>query len=258
MSRRLQSLLGLLCCGGAAWLVPPRTEHFVTFASWCVRPIALPFAWRAVGEAEQRGDPAELFRRGQQVMQLLPSWTDGYGSFAYRFALAPIHERDGERRGALALAQLQAAIAWLEQARPLTGRREFEILQVLAFLPEVACRVEPELARRLQPTGGAAAIMARYMAELERRFPGPAVHEQRTFFAPNLAAALLGANQPHEALAELRLALARAGSVRDQALAAEWAARIDEVARWLAGDHTVDLTAARADTRLAPLLPWLR
>ena len=257
MSNRMQSLLGLACCAGAVWLAPPRLDALAEFTAWCVRPATLPFAWRALGETERHGDPTELFLRSQQVMRLLPSWTDGYGAFAYRYALAPTEGRDSAQRGRTAAARLDAAMAWLEQARPLVGRREFEVLQVLAFLPEVACRVEPELARLLQPRGGAAKIAAGYMAQLEQRFPGPAVQEQRTFFAPQLAAALLGANQRDEAIAELRAALGRASSVRDQALAREWAARIDEVLRWLAGDRTIDLGAVRTDTRMAPLLPWL-
>jgi hypothetical protein len=249
----LVRLLAMASLVAALLLRPPTLAALTEVAAWLVRPLTLPFAWQAHGEAERSGRVDEAFACAQRLLRLLPSWTDGYIAFAYRYALAD----DPAADVATATRRLTAATAWLEGARASTGRREHEILQALAFLPEVAVRQTPALAATLTARGGPAGIADSYLAELERRFPSPARREQRMFFAPQLAASLLHHGARAAAIDVLRTAIDKARTARDRELAAAWAERLGEVARHLEGD-AVDLTAVRADARLAPLLPFLR
>lgn len=256
--RWLRRAAAAACLAAAAALAPPTPDDAAEFAAWLVRPATLPFAWRAFDDAQAQGNPAEVFARGQRIMQLLPRWTDGYAGFAYRYALSGSPPGTDEAlRAQQAKARLDVAIAWLESAREHAGRREGDLLQALAFLPDVAVRQEPGLGELLRPHG-AAAIADKYLALAEQRLPSAAVREQRTFFGPTLAAGLLAAGDVAVARAVLATAIERSHDVRDQPLATEWRARLVEVDRWLAGDRDVDLTAVRADGRMAPLLPFLR
>ena len=248
-------LLAMVLLLLATALAAPTPAIVGEFVAWLARPAVLPFAWHALGDASQRGSASETFARAQQILRLLPRWADGHAAFAYRFALAADAAAD---RPELALQRLDAAMAWLAAARAGAGRRAHELLQAMAFLPDVAVRQQPGLAELLAPRGGAAGLADACFAELERRFPSAARHEQRTFFAPQLAASLLGAGDLNGARAVLQTAIERAAVVRDQELAGPWSLRLREVLRRLDGDRTVDLTAVRADTRMTPLVPFLR
>ncbi len=248
--------LGAALAGlGAALLIqPPTFDALRTTVSWLVRPAVLPFAWPAVAEAERAGDANEVFARAQQILQWLPEWTDGHAVFAYRFALTGPADGDA----AAALRRLDIAMAWLEGARTHAGRREVELLQTMALLPTVAEAQTPGLAALLAPRGGSAAIADRCLASAEALTTSPSVREQRTFFAPWLAGAMLDAGQRAAALAVLRTAIERSRDVRDRALAEAWRHRLEECVRWLAGDRSVDLTAVRDDARFVPLHRHLR
>ncbi|MEZ6037141.1 MAG: hypothetical protein R3F29_06650 [Planctomycetota bacterium] len=252
----LRLWFSLTLFGGAAAIAPPTPSALREFASWFARPATLPFAWQAYETANQRGDALEAFARGQQIMRLVPSWTDGQSGFAFRYALTA--DSAAAADPVAAEQRLRVALAWIEAGREHAGKRELDLLNMAAFLPDVACRVTPGLAERLRPNGGPEAISAAYLAEAERLHPSPAVREQRTFFAPRLAGALLATGDVSQALTVLDAAIARAAEVRDLELATEWAARLAAAARWLRGDRTVDLTAALADRRLEPLWPYLR
>jgi hypothetical protein len=256
---QLRTAAAVAAAAGAAALAPPQPAALAEFAAWLWRPAALPFVWRAQREAMEHGDSSEAFARAQQVMALLPRWSDGYIAFAYRYALAPAATAAPPAAAAeFAHRRLQLALAWLESARPRVGRREVDLLQLAAYLPEVACRNCPPLAERLRQTGGPAALADRYLAALAQRYPSAATTEQRIFFAPQLAAGLLDAGQANAAIEVLQHAMAQSRHVRDQALAAEWQRRVGEVVAVLQGDRTIDLTAVRADDRMAPLVPHLR
>jgi len=241
-----------------AWVVaPPTPAVWRQLAGAFVRPALLPFTWAALAEAQRSGDDAEYFARARQLLDLMPTWTDGHAVFAYRLALDE-RRAAADPTGADAWRRLQTALAWLESARADAGRREVELLQTMAFLPEVACRQQPALAERLAAGGGAAALADRYLAQAERLRGSPEVREQRTFLAPKLAAGLLAAGERAQALGVLATAISRSAEVRDRQLATEWATRLDEVRRWLAGDTDVDLGAVYDDPRFEPLWPHLR
>ncbi len=251
----LRATCTLALSAAALAVLPPSAAPARELASWFVRPARLPFAWQALEAAQDSGDGREAFARGQQILDLLPSWTLGHAAFAYRYVLTQ-DVRDGDV-AAQAHQRLLVALAWLEQAREHAGKREYELLHSAAFLPRTACRQFDGL-EALLPPGGAAAIADAYFAEAERRFPDPAIEEQRLFHFPTLAAALLDAGRQQAAIDVLQDAAERAGRARDQELASEWLRRVEEVLGWLSGDTTIDLSAVRDDPRFAALLPHLR
>lgn len=254
-SHPLLAAAAAACFAGAGLLCPPSGFVLREFAAWFVRPATLPFAWSALAEARQNGNAVEMFARARQILHLLPTWTDGYSAFACNFALDEAAATE-TLRAERAHQRLQVALAWLEDARASAGRRESELLQTMAFLPELAVRQEPGLAALLPP-GGAAAMADRYLAEAEVLTPHAAVREQRTFRGPGLAAGFLASGDRQRALLVLDAAIKRSADVRDQALAAEWRERLLEVCRHLRGE-SVDLAAVHADPRMAPLVPYLR
>ena len=246
--------LGLFGC--AAWAVPATDQPLREFSSWFARPARLPFAWNGVDDARARGDAQEAFARGQQLLELLPSWTLGHAAFAYRYALTQDQRGTADEIAAAAHQRLNVAFAWLEQARAHAGARELELLQSAAFLAPIACANFPGLEARL-PEGGAAAMTDAYFEEAEREFPSAAVQEQRLFHFPTLAAALLESGQRSAALAVLDTAAARAAEARDQSHAQEWRDRVVEAAGRLRGAPERP-TAVLADRRFEPLWPHLR
>jgi len=155
VKRRTWCAPATVCClVGAGWLAPPSLSANAEFAAFLVRPATLPFAWHAYQAALERGDPAETFARAQRILELLPTWTDGHAAFAYRFALSRVDSAGDQavpasERAHASQRRLAAAMAWLESARAHAGRRENELLQALAFLPDVAVRQEPALAALL-------------------------------------------------------------------------------------------------------------
>ena len=256
--RRLRTGLGLACAIGALALQPPSLAPVATLATWLARPVLMPFAWRAHEEARRHGSIDEQFVRAQQVMRLLPTWSEGYLVFAVGFLTAPRDPAvDATARTDDAWRRLQLALAWLEAARSDAGRREESLLQSLAMLPATALAYEPGLGERLRPLGGDAGLADRYLAQLEARFPAAALREQRTFQLPAVAAALLGNGQRQAARLVLQQAIERSHDVRDRQLAGEWRQRLQEVAAHLAGEQP-DLTAVFADRRLEALYPFLR
>ncbi len=258
-ARALLSATAAACFAAAAWLVPPSLDRGREFAAWFARPALLPFAWDARQAAQHAGDAAEAFARGQQILALLPTWTDGHIVFAFDYALGDERRLDDPAaRGRAAYDRLQVALAWLETARGHAGPREVELLQLTSLLPQLAVHERPELAELLRPESGAPALADHFLAAAERLGGGPRVREHRTFLAAKLAAALLAAGDLARAQTVLADAIRRCDDVTDRAVASEWRQRLTEASRRLAGDTTVDTTAIAADPRLAPLLPFLR
>lgn len=246
------------CFASAIALDPPTLASIQEPGNWLLRPAALPFAWRSLEEATSNGDASESFARAQQLLHLLPTWTDAQIVFAFRFATNGGTTVSATGRAQAAHARMQIALAWLESARAQAGGREVELLQAMALLPEVATGQEPGLEALLRANGDSSADLAyRYLAEAERLSGSPAVREQRTFFGVLVVGAMLARNDWDGAITVLGTLIARSADVRDRQLATEWAARLAEVRRHLRG-QTVDLEKVRADPRMAPLLPYLR
>lgn len=248
---------GACCWVAAGWIGGADPGALSRWSQDLVRPLALPFLWRQLRDAEAGGDPAEAFARARQLLTALPGWADGYTVFAYRYVLDGGDPNASEAARAEATRRrLELALTFLEEARPTCGPREDDLLVAASFLVELAARNEPGLAATMAE---APAIVAdRLLAEAERVGGGASVREQRVYFAPQVAAALLRGADHLRAIEVLRDAAARCDEVRDRERAADWQRTLRAVAARLAGDRTVDPEPLLADPRLVPLHPFLR
>jgi len=256
----LRSACTLVLFAGAAALLPPTAKGLREFGSWCLRPARLPFAWQALQTATDNGDAQEAFARGQQIMQLVPSWTDGHSAMVYRYVLTHDDSEGHSEVAAAAEQRLHTGLALLEQAREFASKYEYYLLHAAAYLPGIACTQYPGLAERLQASqvGGAAAIANHYFTEAAQLFPTPAIKEQQLWYAPQFAASLLACGAKAAAVAVLDDAIAHAPEIRNQQLATEWAERLREVVAWLRGNRTVTMHQVFDDPRFELLWPFLR
>jgi len=256
----LRSACTLVLFAGAVALLPPTADGVREFGSWCLRPARLPFAWQALTTATEDGDSREVFARGQQIMQLVPSWADGHAAFVYRYVQTQDESMHPGEAAAAAEERLYLGLSLLEAARPHAGRREKSLLHFAAYLPDLACDNFPGLRERMRDRGtrSASEIADDYFAELARLFPTAATREQHTWYAPTLAASLLAMGDESGALKVIERAIHRATEIRDRELATEWRSHLVEVARKLRGDETVDLSKVFEDPRFEPLWPYIR
>lgn len=239
-------------------LLPTPVDRLHEFSQWCLRPARLPFAWQALGTASDNGEAGEVFARGQQIMQLLPHWTDGHAAFVYRYVLTHDVSQDVDAAAEVAEQRLRTGLAMLDEARRSAGKRESSLLSSAAHLPSIACNQFAGLTERLRLSGGAASIADSYLREAERISPTPAAKEQRLWHAPSLASALLACGAKSQALAVIDDAIQRSGEIRDQESATEWRSHLVTVAQRLRGKPDILLDAVIADQRFEPLLPYLR
>src|SRR6185436_19804544 len=174
----LSVALGLACLGGAAVVGGASPAGARTELEAMVRPIALPFLWRSLGDASRAGDPAEAFAKAQLLLEAIPGWADGYIVFAYRYAL------DGgdvalppAARERAAADRLQIGLSVLDRARASCQRDEIDLLVSMSWLVELAVRREPGIAPLL---GTAPAVLADgFLVAAEARGAGRMVREQR-------------------------------------------------------------------------------
>lgn len=255
----LRSACTLVLFAGAVALLPPTVDGVREFGSWCLRPARLPFAWQALTSATEQGDSREVFARGQQIMQLVPSWADGHAAFVYRYVQTQDDSMHPDAAAAAAEERLHLGLSMLEAAREHAGSREKSLLHAAAYLPDIACDSFPGLRERMQERGNSAEQIAdRYFAEYARLFPTAATREQHAWYAPTLAASLLAMKDRSGALKVLDRAIRQSAEIRDRALATEWRARLVEVARFLRGDTALDRSKVFADMRFEPLWPYIR
>ncbi len=256
----LRTACTLVLFAGAAALLPPPVDGLRNFGNWCLRPARLPFAWQAMQDAATNGDAREVFARGQQIMQLVPSWTDGHSAMVYRYVLTHDDSEDANHVAEAAEKRLFAGLARLEEARKHAGQREYGLLFAAANLPDIACAHFPGLSERLQQrqAGGAAAIANHYFELANRLFPSPAVHEQQLWYAPTLAASMLACGLTTTALDILDRAITQAPQIRNRELATSWTNRLREVVAWLRGDRAINLDKVFSDKRFEIIRPYLQ
>lgn len=256
----LRSACTLVLFAGAVVMLPPTADSVREFGRWCLRPARLPFAWQAMNAARQNGDAREVFARGQQILQLVPSWTDGHAAFVYNYVATQDNSLEPNAVAAAVEKRLYAGLSMLESARQFAGKREASLLHFAAYMPDMLCNRFPGLREhmRRREGGGASVIANRYFAEIERLFPTAATREQLLWYAPTFAASLLATGNRSSALDAIESAITKAPEVRDQELATEWRERLVEVARFLRGDSSIGLSQVFADPRFEPLWPYLR
>lgn len=259
---QLRSAYTIILFAGAVAILPPTAEGLREFGTWCLRPGRLPFAWKSMQDASKKGDAKEVFARGQQILQLVPSWTDGHSAMVYNYVLTHDVSEDQAATAAAAEKRLLTGIQRLEDARQFADGREYDLLHTAAFLPSVACQQFPGLSERLMArpgqTGGAAAISDYYLGLAAQLYPTPAKKEQQLWHTPKLAAALLECDAAPAAFAVLDRAISQAPEIRDRELATEWGQRLQEVVARLRGDGDMDISKVFEDRRFEMLWPFLR
>lgn len=256
----LRSACTLVLFAGAVAMLPPTADAVREFGSWCLRPARLPFAWQAMISAREDGDAREVFARGQQILQLVPSWTDGHAAFVYNYVATQDYSLEPDAVTAAVEERLHAGLAMLEDARRFAGRREASLLHFAAYMPDMLCNRFPDLREHMRrgDRGSASVIANRYFAEIERLFPTAATREQLLWHVPAFAASQLATGNLPMALDAIDTAITKAPEIRNQELATEWRERLVEVARYLRGATTVDLSQVFEDQRFDALWPYLR
>ena len=121
---QLRSAYTIILFAGAVAILPPTAEGLREFGTWCLRPGRLPFAWKSMQDASKKGDAKEVFARGQQILQLVPSWTDGHSAMVYNYVLTHDVSEDQAATAAAAEKRLLTGIQRLEDARQFAAGRD--------------------------------------------------------------------------------------------------------------------------------------
>lgn len=246
----------------AIGLARPDAGAAVDAARAIVRPVTLPFAFAALQNATTAGDAEETFARAQQLLDQLPTWSDGHLLFAWRFALDGGEVlADPAVQAAAALRRLRIALAWLELARQRSPRHGAELLASMAFLVEMSAERNAALADLLRTGEGRppAVIADEYLARAEAESGSHVtVKQRRLFFTPILVADLLRAGDSGRAREVVQRAITGTAALEDPAEAADWRNSLQRLDRRLAGDRSIRNEDLASDPRLLPVLPWLR
>lgn len=255
-----------LAVGTAGWALAvgvarPRAAALPEAVRAVVRPVTLPFAFRALQEAAATGDAEETFARAQLLLDQLPRWSDGHLLFAWRFALEGGQRLiDQTPRAEATLRRLRVALAWLELARERAPDHAGSLLASMAFLVEMTVERNPELGDLLRRAEGRppARIADDYLARAETAVAGNVSAKlRRLFFTPTLVADLLRAGDPGHARAVVQRAIDGTGAIDDPAEAARWRNSLQRLDRRLAGDRSIRNEDLASDPRLLPVLPHL-
>ncbi len=213
------------------------------------RPLALPFLWRSLRHAQHHEDPGALAARGQQLLTMLPMWTDGHILFAGELAMAA-SQRAGDADAAL--DRLLASFAMLEAATAARPTEAVRYLAAMASFAAIRGRQDPELSARALARLGAdpSALADAYLARAEQLTPGAGVRDQRTFLLSSVIAGAIRTGDVARARETIATMLERLDRTDDRDLATRYAAALRRVDDFLAGSPSVAL----ADLVRDPLL----
>lgn len=233
----------------AAWSRPESPPLGIEPVRAVVRPLALPFLWRSLRHAQQHEDPGALAARGQQLLTLLPMWTDGHILFAGELAMAASQRAPDPDA---ALDRLLAAFAMLEASAAARPARAATYLAAMASFAAIRGRQSPELAERMQARLGTdpTSLGDAFLARAEELAPDTGVRDQRTFLLSSVIASAVRTGDIKRARATIAVMLERLAQASDPALAARHAAALRRVDRFLDGDPQVELESLLADPLL--------
>lgn len=217
-----------------------------------VRPLALPLAWQAWGDASREADRSRLHSRARLLMTLLPEWVDGHLLFASQEALEP-GEDVAERTGAALAWMRRIAERELARGRGADAARAFVAMSALVR----AVGADPKRARALESGLGVPpeALTHAFLEQAAAADPSPAAEENAMFGEIAVLRALLRQRDRAGARGLLAQILPRLDGVRDRELARRWRASLSRLDRWLDAGRDEDLQALRGDALVQDLLP---
>ena len=257
-----------LCAGvalyaGAALIQPPVVRDPAALPRHLARPLVLPFAWRGLCEAMQRGDLGAAVGRGRTLLRLLPEWADGHLYFAGLLAYeATQRETDPEAK----LDRLLAALAVLDEAETLTPRHLGQFLLAKAFFVEHGTSRDPELAAAFRDRVGKDPLefAAQQLERAKTLAPGTEARDQHAYLtermirlafdAGDLERALRLTELAQRLLADVRAEAHAAGEPQAGATAEEHHASLQRLRRKLSGDPTLTWGELERDPILEDLI----
>lgn len=245
-SRSLPSWIWLAAAvpllGAASWLRPEPARSGADRLRAFARPFVLPLLWRGLWNARHEEPPEAMAARGQQLLALLPEWTDGHVLFASELAFAASSRAADP---ALAADRLLAALGTLEAALDAHPSGAVEYLTAMASFVEIRCRQDPELAAELVRRQGREPdrIADAYLARAETLAPSANLSDRRTYLLLSTIAGALRTRDFPRALATIEHMHERLATALDEELARRWRDSLDRLARFLR--HDPDITLAR-------------
>lgn len=229
---------------GAAWLRPPAKRTGADRLRALARPFVLPFLWGALRQARFEEPPEALAARGQQLLAVLPEWTDGHVLFASELAFAASSRAlDPETRADRVLA----GIAILEAALDTHPPGAVEYLTTMASFLEIRGAQDPALAtvlgRRLGQDVSLAADAC--LARAESFAPSSSLSDRRTYLLLSTIASAIRTDDARRALVTIERMQERLGRAVDQELAGRWRQSLSRLAGFLRGEppHTLPTLA---------------
>lgn len=240
----------------AAVVRPPAPRTGVDRVRALVRPFALPFLWRSLRAARTEEPPEALAARGQQLLALVPEWTDGHVTFASDLAFA------ASQRAAdpdTAAGRILAALALLEAALAKHPPGAVEYLSAMASFVEIRAAQDPAVAAALRARLGVEAHEAAdaYLARAEHIAPSASLADRRTYLLLPAIASALRAGDRERARLTIAVMRARLERAADPALARRWQQSLGRLDRFLAADPDITLQTLADDPLLEDMVDAL-
>ncbi|MEZ5963237.1 MAG: hypothetical protein R3F56_05250 [Planctomycetota bacterium] len=241
---------------GAAWLRPPAAAAGAARVRALARPFVLPLLWRGLREARIEEPPEAMAARGQQLLALVPTWTDGNVLFASQLALAASARAHG---AAEAADRLLAGLALLEQARRQDPAGTVEYLTTAASFVEIASARDPALATELRDRLGEPPdqIADAFLRRAEAASPSESIADRRTYLLATAIAAALRTEDDARALATIERMRQRLSTAVDRQLAEQWSASLARLDGFLRGDPSVTRDTLKDDPLLRDMVEAL-
>lgn len=234
-------------------LRPPPKRVFAERMRALARPFALPMLWGGLAAARHEEPPEAVVARGQQLLALLPQWSDGHVLFASQLAFAASTRAPDPDTAA---QRVLAGLAMLEAAISVHPEGSVEYLSTMAAFLEIRSLQNPTLAAALrQRLGEEPQVVAdRCLQRSEHLSPSATIADRRTYLLlPTLASALRTADV-ERALATIAHMQRRLTTSPNRSVAEPWLTALDQLARYLRGDPSITLQSLVDDPLLQDMV----
>lgn len=249
-------LLAAALYGASVWLRPSGPSTTGDIPRALSRPFALPFLWRSLSDARHEESPEALAVRGEQLLALVPNWSDGHIWFASQLAIVASGRATDPNT---ATDRLVAALAMLERACERHPRGRVDYLCAMASFVDIRTARDPRVGAILAERSGqpATALADAYLARAEAAKPGLNLNDQRTYLLSRSIENALRAGDTDRALDTIAAMQRRLLTTQNRSLAAAWQAALTNLSRYLRRDPDITLTDLNDDPLLTDMLAAL-